>query len=263
MSSPFPGMDPFIEGQRWSSFHHSVLEVIAEALVPHVRPRYVVDVEERVYLEHAPEEAPPFLIPDVAVAETDNVVVTSTGSGGVGTLVPTTPVILPLPMPERRREPYLTIRDRAARNVVTIIEVLSRTNKRAGSDGRDEYLRKREAVLLSDTHLVELDLLRGGERLPARKPLPPADYYAFVSRVAQRPMAEVYSWSLRQPMSPLPVPLAGEDQDVLLDLQRLFTTVYERGGYDYAIDYHAEPDPPLSEADAVWVRERLSAAGLP
>jgi Protein of unknown function (DUF4058) len=258
MPSPFPGMDPFVEAQRWSTFHHSILEVIAEVLVLDVRPRYVIDIEERVYLEHAPEEAPPFLVPDVAVAETRGEVTTATAARGVGTLAAVTPVTLPLPMPDRRREPYLTIRDRATRKVVTVIEVLSRTNKRAGSDGRDEYLRKRETVFLSDAHLVELDLLRGGERLPMRRPLPPADYYAIVSREAQRPMAEVYPWSLRQPLPPFPVPLAGDDRDVVLDLQRLFTAVYDRGGYDYALDYQAAVEPPLSEVDAVWVRECLS-----
>jgi hypothetical protein len=236
--------------------------VIGDALIPHVRPRYVVDVEERVYLEHAPEEAPPFLVPDVSVVETRREVQASTPGGGVGTLAAITPVTLPLPMPERRREPYLTIRDRATRKLVTVIEVLSRTNKRAGSDGREEYLRKRETVLLSDAHLVELDLLRSGERLPTRKPLPPANYYAIVSRVAQRPMADVYPWSLRQVLPPVPVPLAGEDRDVLLDLQSIFTTVYDRGGYDYALDYRAPVDPPLGDADAAWVQERLSEAGV-
>jgi hypothetical protein len=255
-------MDPFIEGQRWSSFHHSVLEAIAEALVPRVRPRYVIDIEERVYLEHAPEEAPRFLVPDVAVAESQPPVAAATSASGVGTLVAITPVTLPLPMPDRRREPYLTIRDRTTRKVITVIEVLSRTNKRAGSDGREEYLRKREAVILSDVHLLELDLLRGGGRLPMKMPLPPADYYAIVSREAQRPMAQVLPWFLRQPLPPIPVPLAGEDQDVVLDLQSIFTTVYDRGGYDYALDYHADVDPPLGEADAAWVRERLSAARL-
>jgi hypothetical protein len=89
-------------------------------------------------------------------------------------------------MPERVREAFLTIRERETMEVVTVIEVLSPGNKQAGSDGRREYLRKRRDVLLSATHLVELDLLRGGERLPTIEPLPPGDYYAFVCRRQHR-----------------------------------------------------------------------------
>jgi hypothetical protein len=45
-------MDPFIESQIWEDFHHALIEVIRESLIPHTRPRYVVRVEERVYVEH-------------------------------------------------------------------------------------------------------------------------------------------------------------------------------------------------------------------
>src|SRR5262249_8635043 len=134
------------------------------------------------------------------------------------------------------------------------------TNKRAGSDGQREYLEKRTNVLLSATHLVELDLLRGGERLPTLKPLPPGEYFAFVCRAEQRPMADVYPWSLRQPLPTIPIPLTGSDPDVMLDLQTVFTTGYDRGGYDYALDYQALVEPPLGEADAAWVREVLEGA---
>jgi hypothetical protein len=147
--------------------------------------------------------------------------------------------------------------------VVTIVEVLSPTNKRPGGDGRDAYLQKREEVLLSPAHLVELDLLRGGERLPALKPLPPGDYYAFVSRQRDRPMAAVYAWSLRSPLPAIPVPLAGDDRDVIPDLQSVFTDVYDRAGYDYTLDYERAVEPTLSEDDATWARERLSEVGLP
>jgi len=135
--------------------------------------------------------------------------------------------------------------------------VLSPDNKRAGSDGHREYLSKREAVLQSTAHLIELDLLRGGRRLPTIEPLPPADYYAFVCRAQHRPRAEVYAWTLRHRLPTIPVPLAADDPDVMLDLQAVFDTVYERAGYDYSLDYHRPVEPPLSDADAAWVRELL------
>ena len=49
------------------------------------------------------------------------------------------------------------IRDVDERMLVTGIEILSPTKKRG--TGREEYLRKRESILLSATHLVEIDLL--------------------------------------------------------------------------------------------------------
>ena len=111
-------------------------------------------------------------------------------------------------MPERKRQAFLTIRERETMTVVTVLEVLSLDNKRSGSDGRREYLRKREAVLESDVHLVELDLLRAGTRLPTVEPLPPGACYAYVSRADRRPQVEVYAWTLRQSLPTIPVPLA-------------------------------------------------------
>jgi hypothetical protein len=122
-----------------------------------------------------------------------------------------------------RREAFLTIRERESMKVVTVIEFLSPANKRRGSDGRREYLQKREQVLSSDTHLVELDLLRGGQRLPTVDPLPETDFSVFVCRAQRRYQAEVYAWGLRQPLPRIPIPLAGNDPDVEVDLQAVFT----------------------------------------
>ena len=211
MPSPFPGMDPFIEGRIWADFHADIIPAIREYLIRAVRPRYVVRVEERVYLDHQPEV-------------------------------------------------YLALRDPETLDVITVVEVLSPTNKRPGGDGRKEYLNKREAVLLSGTNLVELDLLRGGRRLPTLQPLPPADYYAVVCRERFRPQAEAYPWRLRQRLPTIPVPLAGDDADVQLDLRAVFDTVYDRAGYDYFLSYRGPVDPPLEEEDAAWVQEVRAAA---
>jgi hypothetical protein len=262
--SPFPGMDPFIEGQVWEDFHTDVISAIRGALIPSVRPRYVVRVERRVYLEHAPEEPAAFINPDVLVLErSKESSPRPERAGGAATLAAVTPVVLSVPMPERRREAFLTVRERESMEVITVLEVLSPTNKRSGSDGRREYQSKREAVLLSGTHLVELDLLRGGQRLPTVEPLPPGDYYAFVSRAARRPRVEVYAWSLRQRLPAIPVPLAGDDEAVALDLQPVLNVVYDRAGYDYSLDYRGPVDPPLSEADAAWAKQVLEAGAAP
>lgn len=262
MPSPFPGMDPFIESQAWETFHHEFIAVLLESLTPRVRPRYVVRVDERVYVEHEPGERLHFIRPDVTVLEHEGREAPFEGAAGAATAVAAIPVVLTLPIPERRREAFLTIRERKTMEVVTIIEVLSPGNKRPGSDGRREYLSKREAVLQSLTHLVELDLLRGGERLPTIEPLPPADYYAFVCRGQRRPKTEVYPWSLRHPLPSIPVPLSGDDPDVVLGMQAIFNLVYDRAGYDYSLDYHRPVEPPLSGADATWGQRFLEESSF-
>ncbi|MBI4618536.1 MAG: DUF4058 family protein [Planctomycetes bacterium] len=220
MPSPFPGMDPRLEGYEWESFHAPLLTNLADALVPQVRPRYTVRSVRRVYLEHVP-------------------------------------VDLTLPIPEERRETYLVLRERETLEVVTVIEVLSPTNKRHGSDGQKEYMKKREEVLRSASHLVEIDLLRGGERLPTLEPLPAGDYHAFVSRAKRRPRVQVYSWTLKDRLPVVPIPLAGKDPDVQIDLAVVFDSRYERAGYDYSLDPRAPIDPPLSPEEAAWAREIL------
>jgi hypothetical protein len=262
MPSPFPGLDPFVEGQLWQDFHHTLITVMRESLWPRVLPRYVVRVEERVYVERPPED-PRVIIPDVTMLAHEGGEVPAADAVAPAPVITVAPVVLTLPMPERKRQAFLTVRERETTAVVTVIEVLSPDNKRAGSDGRREYLRKREAVLESDAHLVELDLLRGGARLPTVEPLPPAACYAFVSRENRRPRVEVYPWTLRQPLPTIPVPLAGDDPDVALDLQAIFTAVYDRAGYGYSLDYSRPIEPPLSAADAAWVRQILATVSLP
>ena len=224
MPSPFPGMDPFIEGHLWHDFHGSMIFAIRDLLVPSIRPRYYVRTEERIYLNHESEDGRSRHIrPDLLITDTFAPGVRAPGSGSTALVIQ--PVNITLPMPEEVRERYLAIRDSETRSVVTVIEALSPANKRAGSYDRALYLAKRDEVLLSEVNLVELDLLRAGRRLPAEGSLPPADFYAIVSRAGNLPRAATYPWTLRQPMPSIPVPLALGDDDVLLDLQTSLTTV--------------------------------------
>ena len=158
MPSPFPGMDPFIEGQRWKSFHARFINVLSDMLMPQVRPRYVVEIEEYVYLARENEDPDRLMEPDLAVAETGSgPVVRSQGLAGTAAMIH--PVIHTLPVPKRFRQAFLSIRNRQSQNVVTVIELLSPWNKTVG-EGRNEYLVKRSNVFFTPAHLVELDLLR-------------------------------------------------------------------------------------------------------
>jgi hypothetical protein len=157
------------------------------------------------------------------------------------------------------RENFIEIRDRKSRELVTVIEILSPTNKRPGSD-RDQLLNKRYQLLTSAAHYIEIDLLRGEPQLPIEE-LPPCDYYAMVSRVEQRPHVGLWPTNLRDPLPTIPVPLRDPAPDARLDLQAVLSRAYDAGGYEDHI-YASEPEPSLPAADARWVHELLQNVGL-
>ena len=259
MPSPFPGMDPYLEGPMWSSVHSALCNEIARHLTPKLRPKYIALGNERHVLSvteaWAEQEEPAGdQYPDVAILRSANSG-TSTPFGSAGAAAPVEVATL---IPSRVPHVTIEIRDVAERRLVTSIEVLSPTNKRG--DGYDEYVQKRNRVLVSKTHLIEIDLLRQGRRVPAERPLPPAPYYVFLSRAERRPVMQVWPIQVNQPLPPIPVPLLPGDQDVSLDLQQVLVTTYDAHGYDLAVDYTQPPRVPLPPAEAAWVRQQLERA---
>ena len=147
-------------------------------------------------------------------------------------------------------------RDTKPRSPVTVIELLSPSNKAAGED-RNDYLAKRRQILRGQTHLVEIDLGRGGQR-PSPPDLPPCDYYALVSRYGDRPNLGYWPIGLRDPLPILPIPLDGDDPPARLDLKSVLDQTYDAAHYaDYI--YQETPDPRLSAADGAWARGLIPA----
>ncbi len=262
MPSPFPGMDPYIETQKWEDFYTRFISALGDAIVASVRPKYVVDVERRVYLETKDIQTPyQSFVADAVVLTRQTIPRMQSDSAQPVAVLEANhvePTRCTIPFPDEHRETFITIRHATTRNVVTIIELLSPTNKRPGTDGHQTYNDKLTELLKTGVHVIELDLLRGGKRtvIGGR---PEGDYFALVSRVKSRPMAEIYGWWLKQPMPPIPIPLAGDDPDVRLDLQAVFNTVYDRAGYDYSLDYHQPLKPDVSDDQADWLTQRLAS----
>lgn len=255
MPSPFPGMDPYLEGDLWTTVHAQLSVEIARQLVPKLRPRYLALTNER-FVPDVPEGiaiTTHSTYPDVGVVETG---LAASRGGETGASSP--PLRLATLMPDSVPHINVEIRDRANRQLVTAIEVLSPTNKRG--DGRVEYLAKRQDLLLSDAHLIEIDLLRQGHRVPMQQMLPSVSYFVFVGRSENRPITEVWPITLHDPLPSIPVPLLQGDADVILDLQLAFTNVYDLGGYDLAVDYTQPPDVALPPDLGKWADERLRAA---
>ncbi|MCC7421309.1 MAG: DUF4058 family protein [Planctomycetaceae bacterium] len=262
MPSPFPGIDPFLESQEWEDFHTSFLVTYREVLLTRLPLQYSAGVEKSVYLVCDEDDSVVGIrVPDAPIATGDPPTFAPTLSEAVagGAAVIAKPTTLTLPTPRKVRQTRLRILKKDSQQVVTVIELLFPWNKTG--EGRAEYLAKREDVLASDAHLVELDFLRGGRRLPTRESLPPADYYAFVCSREQRPKVDVFSWSLREPLPSVPVPLANSDPDCRMPLQEVFTTTYERSGYQRSLRYGEGLSPPLNEADLRWVSETLANSG--
>src|SRR5581483_11448277 len=47
MPSPFPGMDPYLEGDLWTTVHSQFAAEIARQLAPKIAPKYVARTEKR------------------------------------------------------------------------------------------------------------------------------------------------------------------------------------------------------------------------
>ena len=176
-----------------------------------------------------------------------------------------TPVLVAtIPVPEELREWYPPARRVDSREAVTVIELLSSTNKRSGR-GRTLYQRERQDVLGTETNLVEIDLLRAGEPMPAyiQAPpggMPPGGYRILVARGRQRPNADIVPFTVRQPIPDFPLPLLPEDDEPPVSLQRVLHALYDELSYDLLVDYHASPAPPLNAEDAAWADRLLRAA---
>jgi hypothetical protein len=169
----------------------------------------------------------------------------------------TAPFHLQLPAIEIEKKPFLEIRDMRKRRLITVIELLSPSNKTSGDD-RNAYLGKRAEVLAGPTHLVEIDLRRGGKR-PSPPDLPTCDYYALVSRYENRPKVDFWPFGLRDPLPIIPVPLTMSDPSIPLDLKAILDITHDL--YHYANHIYVEtPEPPLSPEDETWAR---GIAGLP
>ena len=257
MPSPFPGMDPYLEGSEWMSVHADLCSAIVRQLAPKVRPKYMVRTIRRFVteMEDAVSVTRKDIYPDVTVAETKEPYRTA---GKPLTITPA-PLKLVTVMPERVPVISLEIRDVEGRELVTAIEVLSPVNKRG--EGYKEYLSKRQRILYSMVHLLEIDLLRAGRRVPMLQPLPDAPYFIFLSRAEKRPLTEVWPIQLPDRLPVVPVPLLDGDPDIALDLQQALDTIYDETGYDLAVDYSKPLEAPLEGEAAVWAAERLQSAG--
>jgi hypothetical protein len=266
-------MDPYLEAPDiWPDFHDALAGRIRALLNDRLPPPYYARLQMR---------------PEIGVV---------LEAGGLHKVVPDVAVVR-LPLPERsgeaigvidqprtsvtqgvdvriRTDPlkhhFVEIRDAVrGHRLVTLVEIVSPSNKRPGPDRR-AYEEKQREILESPTHLVELDLLRDGKRLFPHPELfavvddLSCDYLVLVNRSSERRDQwmdyTLFPISVRGQLPCIPVPLGEEAPAVPLDLQVAARQAYVEGPYRRMIDYGVPPVPPVREEDREWARGCVEAA---
>lgn len=226
MSSPFPGMDPYLESEElWPAFQKQLATVIYQTLFPVLIDRYRTGVQERTYVTELP------LFTSVERHE--------------------------------RHEEYIEVRRRSDGRLVTLIDIASPVNKTV-AQGRAAYLQTRKAARAQNANVVEIDLVLQGEPLLhySRDGLPEWDYAVTVTRTAQPERFEIYSSTLARRLPRFKLPLAPDERDTVLDLQAVFSRAFEEGEFERQIDYRRDLSWRIPESKRAWVSDWLKQMQL-
>ena len=265
MPSPFPGMNPYLESPEiWPGFHGSLIASIRGTINRIAPAKYFADIEQRVFLVKPGDPYQRAIVPDVSINETADASADRSNTSSNVAAQAVTPSIRVQMLDEEVAERFITIRAAAGAGgvdteIVTIIEVLSPSNKLVGSSGRTSYLAKRDEVLKTRTHFIEIDLLRAGERRPLGPGGYDCDYLVTLSRVEERPVAELWPTNLQAPLPTIPIPLLPGDSDLVINLQQMLHQVYDESGYQRRIRLSDPiPLPPLSDDDQAWLEQLKS-----
>ena len=263
MPSPFPGMDPFLEHPDFFPDLHGAMHVyIRETLQRSLPAPYFAVIGERLWVETSAR----YIEPDTDVLHGGWTVAESNASLGADCARP----LVFETTHDEHRESYVEIRTCLAEGgerIVTAIEVLSLSNKMPGQRGRELYLEKQGEILGSQVHLIEIDLLRGGEHTTPmslerlQRKAGPFDYHVSVHRFDQRGRFFIYPWRLADPLPVIGVPLLPSDGEIPLDMQAVLTRCYETGPYQRRVVYDPERIvPPLTPQQTEWIQRLLEAA---
>ena len=221
MPSPFPGMDPFLEEEKlWPAFHHHFVAGLFQILLPNLIDRYRARVGQRQYAT----EMPLF-----------------------------TSIIR-----EEHCEEFIEIRQRSDNKLVTLVEVVSPSNKLT-IPGRASYLDRRRDARMQNASIVEIDLVLQGQPLLEypREDLPEWDYAVTVTRAAHSERHEIYTATVQKRLPRFKLPLAMDDRDTVVDLQAAFARCYDQAGFSAQIDYKASPPMLRKDEDRRWVNDLL------
>jgi hypothetical protein len=256
--SPFPGMDPYTEARSlWKGIHTQLIgELSTHQLPPLLAPAYFVDAEPSLQIRSERD-----IYPDIQIITTPQPLPSRPAGLGLAVAEPTATIVtIPDSEEDGEEESAIFIREASSERLVTVIEIISYSNKAAGSEKRGRYLLKRRELLASGVHLVEVDLLRWGRRLVST--LPGQPYHILISRADEQPHSKVWSFGLADAIPNTPLPLIAPDEQVPLPMQSAYTTIYQARGFRLRLNYQVDPEPPLVEAQRTFIQTRLVTAGI-
>jgi len=263
MKSPFPGMDPFIEAQwLWGDFHDSLVVAIKREIQRQLPPRYIARVADRTFVEQDDPDLELLVRtkfgPDVEIQRKADVAGAVQGASDAAAVADPPVAVINAQVEFEERQTFLDIyKLDPTKQLVTSIEVLSPSNKRRGSVGWDQYERKRNVFVHGYANLVEIDLLRGGNRHPMDQPWPDSPCAIAVIRKERAPSADIWSAFTLRPLPTIPIPLLPPDADVVIALQPLVSEIYESSRYATDIQYDQPIRPPLNSEEQLVVAEHL------
>jgi hypothetical protein len=249
-------MDPYLEGYLWPDFHHDFASQIRRELAPILQPRYVARIVVAILLDTTPDSEIGIIYPDVEVL-TKKIKEPAPMLSTIQKKTLAAPLTIPITEFEARIA-TVEVHDTEDNDLVTSIEILSPVNKR--EPNLSQYRQKRIKLRQAGVHLIEIDLIRRGQR-PFQHPRIPNVPYLITLTRALISRADLWPLTLQQALPTIPVPLRAPDPDVPLDLAQVFSAVYEAAFYHLSIDYNQEPPPPQLPPDDLqwWQQHRQSS----
>jgi hypothetical protein len=251
MPSPFPGMDPRLESPMfWREFQFGLLYAIHAELNCVLPDGYAACVDLRISAWPSDSEGQsadePKLVPKV-------------GPVATGLSAPFTTT---LSVTMSSSEPFVRIQHLQSVRDVCIIEAIGPERKKKGHV-RDRYLWKRNE-LLGSHNLIEIDLLRKGERFPVGvSSLVSSDYSIMVSDKALFSELKLWAISIRNTIPSIPVPLDYFEEPVVLNVKKCIDRAFDDGAFVRKRIDRQPIHPPLAEPDAAWGRELLTKKEIP
>jgi len=258
MASPFPGMDPYLEGYRFHDFHNQLVAVSKRLLVPQIVPKYIPSIESYTVVD-SDEGGIDIMYPDLGVFINDaDKLEEPTAVYETKSLF--TPPTIKVSFHDLLglRIPYLEIRDNSENKLITVIEVLSPINKR--KSGVEAYKKKCGRLRAAGVHLLEIDLLRRGDRPFNFAKVEKRHYMVRLLRGDSKE-TEIWAMDVKDPLPVVPVPLKPEDPDAVLDLGKAFNMVYSESMYDQLINYSETPPPPdFTKKEKEWLERQFAVS---
>ena len=221
MSSPLPGMDPYLEEEkRWPAFQPLVVHALYQMLLPGLMDRYRARVGEREY----------------------------TSEQALFTSI----------VREEHKEAFIEVRQRSDGRMVTLIDIVSPANKTT-QVGKQMYLDKRREARTGNSNIVQVELVVPGQPLLdySREGLVDWDYAVTVTRCTQPDRFEIYTATLQKRLPRFRMPLAADDRDTVIDLQAAFARSFDQGDFISQINYAKDPTVRTTEEQRQWIDERL------